>query len=64
MIKLTLKAARTNCNMSQKEAAKIIGISEDTLRNYELGKSFPDVPVIQKIEECYGIEYKDIIFIP
>lgn len=61
---ITLKAARANKGLSQKEAAKLIGISESTLLNYEKGKRFPDVPVIKKIEDIYGIEYRDINFLP
>ena len=26
--------------------------------------TFPDVPTIQKIEQLYGVEYKDINFLP
>lgn len=63
MVKLTLKAARTNKKLSQKTASKLIGISEETLRSYELGRSFPDVPIIKKIEDCYGVEYKDLLFL-
>ena len=61
---ITLKAARVNLGLSQKEAAKKIGISPDTLSNYERGKCFPDVPVIQRIEQAYGLSYNDIIFLP
>lgn len=63
MVKLTLKAARINKKLSQKKASEIIGISEETLRSYEQGKSFPDVPILKRIEDCYGIEYKDILFL-
>lgn len=61
---VTLKAARVNKGLSQKEAAKKIGISVDTLSNYERGKSFPDVPTIQRIEQVYECLYYDIIFLP
>ncbi len=61
---ITLKAARVNNNMTQSEAAKKIGITVDTLSNYERGKSYPDVPIIKKIEEVYGLTYSDIIFLP
>lgn len=61
-MKLTLKAIRVNKNMTQEEAAKEIGISVDTLGNYERGTTFPDVPVIKKIEEVYGTNYNDINF--
>lgn len=61
---ITLKAARINKNLTQKEAATLIGVTVDTLSNYERGKSFPDVPIINKIEEVYGFPYSDIIFLP
>lgn len=61
---ITLKAARVNKGLSQKDAAKIIGISVDTLGNYERGKCFPDVPVIDRIEKIYGVSYADLIFFP
>jgi transcriptional regulator with XRE-family HTH domain len=61
-MKLTLKAIRVNKNMTQEEAAKLLGISVDTLGNYERGTTFPDVPVIKKIEEVYETNYNDINF--
>ena len=64
MVGITLKAARVNKNIKQEDAAKLMGISISTLRNYEAGKTFPDVPVIKRIEKLYDVEYKDIIFIP
>lgn len=64
ILQLTLKAARKNKNLNQEEAAKLIGISADTLHNYENQKTFPDVPIIKKIEEAYGVKYEDIIFLP
>lgn len=61
--KMTLKAARVNKGLTQDVAAKMIGISVFTLINYESGKSFPDVPVIKKIEEVYGVPYHMINFL-
>lgn len=60
---ITLKAARMNKGYNQYDAAKLIGVSSDTLSNYERGKSFPDVPIIKKIEEVYGVKYDDINFL-
>nr|DAO19752.1 MAG TPA: Helix-turn-helix XRE-family like protein [Caudoviricetes sp.] len=60
---ITLKAARVNRNLNQKEAAKLIGVSVSTLQNYESGKCFPDVPVIKSIERVYQIHYADISFL-
>jgi transcriptional regulator with XRE-family HTH domain len=61
-MKLTLKAIRVNKKMTQEDAAKRLGISVDTLGNYERGTTFPDVPVIKKIEEVYETNYNDINF--
>lgn len=61
---ITLKSARVNKGLTQVKAAKLIGITVDTLSNYERGKSFPDVPVIQKIEKVYEVSYSDLIFLP
>lgn len=62
-IQITLVAARVNAGLTQEEAAKMLGINVGTLRNYEKGTSFPDVPMIKKIEELYGVSYNDLIFV-
>ena len=59
---ITMKAARVNRNLNQAEAAKLLGISRKTLQNYEAGISFPDVPVLKRIESLYKVSYSDIIF--
>lgn len=60
---MTLKAARVNAGLTQKKAAEMLGISEYTLINYEKGKSSPDVYVLKKIENLYGVPYHRIIFL-
>lgn len=61
---ITLKSARVNKNLTQAEAAKKLDISVDTLSNYERGKSYPDVPIIKRMEDLYGIPYSELIFCP
>lgn len=63
-LKLTLKAARINKGLSQKQAAQALGIAEDTLSNYERGKSYPDIKILRLIEKIYGVEYNNLIFLP
>ena len=60
----TLKTAREAMGYTQETAAKLIGVSVDTLGNYERGKSYPDIPVLRKIEEVYGVTYDRLIFLP
>ena len=63
-MKATLKQAREIKGYKQSEAASLIGVSTDTLGNYERGKSYPDIPILKKIENVYGITYDRIIFLP
>lgn len=60
----TLKTARERKGLKQVEAAKLIGVSVDTLGNYERGKSYPDIPILRKIEKVYDIPYSRLIFLP
>lgn len=61
---ITLKAARVNRGLTQKQAAKMLEITDKTLFNYEMGVSFPDVPMIDKILKLYNLKYDDINFLP
>lgn len=40
-VRITYAAARVNKGLKQKDAAKLIGISEKTLNGYETGKVVP-----------------------
>ena len=62
MKRFSLKAARVNANLSQKEAAKILEISNKTLCSWEKGKTYPDQPMIEKICDLYGLTYDQIDF--
>lgn len=59
----TLKALRANKNWTQAEAARRVGVTVDTWSNWERKRTFPDVPQIIKIEEVFGVQYSDIIFL-
>lgn len=62
MPKITLKAARVNAGMTQTEAAKRIGVSISTLKNWESGSTFPKQPQIEAMCEIYGISYDALFF--
>lgn len=63
-MKITLKAARVSKDLTQKDAAKLIGITVETLANYEKGKTYPDIPILKKIEDTYDVRYNQLIFLP
>ncbi len=59
-IKLSLKAARVNSNLYQKEAAYKLGVEEGTIRNWEKGRTQPTTLYVDKILELYHLKYEDI----
>ena len=60
----TLKTARELRGLKQSDAAENVGVSVDTLSNYERGKSYPDIPTLRRIEDVYGLSYNELIFLP
>lgn len=60
--KISLEAARVNAKLQQKEAAKLLGITPETLRNYETGKTLPDIGMATKIEALYKYPISHIFF--
>lgn len=63
-MQITLKAARMNKQLTQRDAAAKIGVTRDTIGNWERGKSFPDAMQIKRIEEVYNVRFDDLIFLP
>lgn len=61
---LTLKAARVNKHLTQRAVAQILGVSVDTVGNWERGKTYPDALFLKKLEDLYGVSYDQIIFLP
>ena len=63
-MQITLRAARMNVPLTQEEAAERIGVTVDTIGNWERGKSFPDALQIKSIENVYNVRYDNLIFLP
>ena len=59
---IQLKAARVNANLTQGDVAKTLGISKNSIVNYEAYKSKPSVEVAKKFAELYGMKVDDIIW--
>ena len=59
---LTLKTARERKGYTQGEAAKLIGVSPDTLSNYERGKSYPMFQFLEKLKKFTAYHMKDLFF--
>ena len=62
-MEITLKAARINKQLQQKDAARALGVSVDTLSNWERGITYPNALQIERIIEVYKIPYECIKFL-
>lgn len=63
MPRISLKAARVNANMEQREWAENIGVSVATVINWEKGNTEPTLSQLRKISELSGVPM-DFIFVP
>ena len=64
MPKITLRAARVNMGLSQKEVACILKISNKTLHSWENGDTSPSAKHIDALCDLYKMSYNDINFLP
>ena len=63
-MKISLKAARVNANLTQEDVAKKVKKSKNTIVNYEKGKSAPDIETGKALANLYGVSIDDLIFLP
>lgn len=61
---ISMKAARVNAQLTQREAAKALKISKATLLNYEKGRTVPQMDMANRMAELYKLAVDDIIFLP
>lgn len=54
-VKIILPAVRVNAKMTQQEFADSIGVSKDTVFNWENGKGEPTASALRKMSEISGI---------
>jgi DNA-binding XRE family transcriptional regulator len=64
VMKISLRAARVNAGLTQKQAAIKLGITTPTLFHYETGETMPDAKVLILMADLYGISLDDINFCP
>lgn len=60
--KISLRAARVNANMTQKDAAKAISVDPATIANWEKGFRSPKAEQLYRLCEVYKIPI-DYIFL-
>ena len=61
--KISLAAARVNAGMTQEQAAKLLGVSKQTLNYWENGKTEPLYSAFKALCDLYGID-EDYVRLP
>lgn len=64
MFKITVKAARINVGLTQKDAAQKLGVSNVTLCKWENGTAVPNINQVEDICNLYGVSYDFLTFLP
>jgi DNA-binding XRE family transcriptional regulator len=54
VIRLTLREARVRAGLTQEQAARLFGVSQQTVSDYEVGRSHPSVVRARQIERLLG----------
>ena len=62
-IKISLAAARVNAGLTQEAAAKKMGVTKQTIINWEKGKVVPGIPEMEMLSKIYSMP-QDYIFLP
>lgn len=62
MLKISMRAARVNANISQKEMAKRMNKSQSTVMFWEQGKKVPRVDELKQYCDICGCDPSDISF--
>lgn len=60
--RISLKAARVNAGLKQKDFASLIGVTQGTVSNWEQGRTSPSCSELEKISRVLQIAKDDIFF--
>ena len=60
----SIKAARVNAGMTQKEAAKALGVSETTVIKWENGRAVPLANKFVEMCQLYKVSMDDVFLPP
>lgn len=50
-----IQAARLEKRLTQEQVAELLGVSRQTISNWENGRSYPDIISVIKMSECYNV---------
>lgn len=62
-LKTTLKMERLKACITQKELSERIGVTPQSISNYETGKSLPTMQAIKRYAEEFGIDASALVML-
>ncbi len=63
-MKLMIRQERIKRGWSQSKVAKQVGLSQSMLLKIETGKRKPSFDVLVKLEDLFGMDYRDLFNVP
>lgn len=63
-MRVSIKAARVNAGLTQREFAQKVKVGTKTVQNWESGASSPRADKMPEICSVLGCKIEDIIFLP
>ncbi|MDT2826982.1 helix-turn-helix domain-containing protein [Enterococcus devriesei] len=56
-----LKARRNELNLTQDQVAESLGITRQTMSNWENGRSYPDIERVIRLSELYALSLDELL---
>ena len=56
-----LKSARKKCGLTQEKAAEAVGVSRQTISNWENEKSYPDIVSVIRLSSLYFVSLDELL---
>jgi len=56
-----IKQARVDADLSQEVAAEKVGVSRQTMSNWETGKNYPDIVSVIALSDAYGVSLDSLM---
>ena len=56
-----IRNARNEANLSQEQAAEALGVSRQTVSNWETGKSYPDIISVINMSDLYSVSLDHLL---
>lgn len=56
-----LKNARNNSRLTQEQAAEVLGVSRQTISNWESNKTYPDIISVIKMSDIYSVSLDHLL---